>query len=71
MVNQKDLGLSWLHQTNKGCVTLWPCHLHFKNILRQKKKNYEKLEYFTIQKYINFQKNPLKESKILQDIITL
>jgi hypothetical protein len=24
---------------NKGCVTLWPCHLHQKRILRQK-KNY-------------------------------
>jgi len=24
---------------NKGCVTLWPCHLHFKSILK-KKKNY-------------------------------
>jgi hypothetical protein len=23
----------------RGCVTLWPCHLHLKNILRQK-KNY-------------------------------
>jgi hypothetical protein len=27
------------NNTNNGCVTLWPCHLHFKNILRQK-KNY-------------------------------
>jgi len=29
-----------------------------------------KLEYFTMQKY-NLQKNPLKETQILQDIITL
>jgi hypothetical protein len=29
-----------------------------------------KLKYFTIQKY-NLQNNPLKEAKILQDIITL
>jgi hypothetical protein len=29
-----------------------------------------KLQYFTMQKY-NLQKNPLKETKILQDIITL
>jgi hypothetical protein len=35
---------------NKGCVTLWPCHLHFKGILRQK-KNYENSKYFTMQKY--------------------
>ncbi len=29
-----------------------------------------KFKYFTMQSYI-FQKNPLKETKILQDIITL
>jgi hypothetical protein len=29
-----------------------------------------KLKYFTMQKY-NLEKNPLKETKILQDIITL
>jgi hypothetical protein len=29
-----------------------------------------KFKYFTMQKY-NLQKNPLKETKILQDIITL
>jgi hypothetical protein len=29
-----------------------------------------KLKYFTMQKY-NLQKNPLKETKILQDFITL
>jgi hypothetical protein len=29
-----------------------------------------KLQYFTMQKY-SLQKNPLKETKILQDIITL
>jgi hypothetical protein len=30
-----------------------------------------KLKYFTMQKYNFLQKNPLKETKILQDIITL
>jgi hypothetical protein len=30
----------------------------------------QKFQYFTMQKY-NFQKNPPKETKILQDIITL
>jgi hypothetical protein len=40
-----------------------------KSILRQKKKDYGKLKYFTMQKQ-NLQKNPLKETKILQDIIT-
>jgi hypothetical protein len=31
-------GLSnWQTSLNKGCVTLWPCHLDFKIPLRQKK----------------------------------
>jgi hypothetical protein len=34
------------------------------------KEELRKLKYFTMQKY-NVQKNPLKETKILQDIITL
>jgi hypothetical protein len=38
------------HSQTRGCVTLWPCHLHFKGILRQK-KNYENSKYFTMQKY--------------------
>ncbi len=54
---------------NKGCVTLWPCHLDFKSILRQK-KNYENSNISPC-KNIIFKKNPLKETKILQDIITL
>jgi hypothetical protein len=40
-----------------------------KSILRQKEE-LQKLKYFTMQKY-NLQKNHLKETKILQDIITL
>jgi hypothetical protein len=38
-----------------------------KSILRQK-KNYGNSKKFTMQKYV-LQKNPLKETKILQDII--
>jgi hypothetical protein len=34
------------------------------------KKELWKFKYFTMQKY-NLQKNPLKETKMLQDIITL
>jgi hypothetical protein len=26
--------------TNKGCVALWPCHLHFKKLISRQKKNY-------------------------------
>ncbi len=35
---------------NKGCVTLWPCHLHLKSILRQKKNYGISNIYFTMQK---------------------
>jgi hypothetical protein len=41
----------------------------FKSILRLKEELW-KFKYFTMQKY-NLQKNPLKETKMLQDIITL
>jgi hypothetical protein len=57
----------WLK--NKGCVTLWPCDLGFKKD-RKAKEELRKLKYFTMQKY-NLQNNPLKETKILQDIIIL
>ncbi len=42
---------------------------HIKTYLKAKEELWE-LKYFTMQKY-NLQKNPLKETKILQDIITL
>ncbi len=54
------------------------CHkvalpFRLKSILRQK-ENYrrimEKLKYFTMQKY-NLSKNPVQETKNLQDVITL
>jgi uncharacterized HAD superfamily protein len=55
---------------NKECVTPWPCHFDIKKYLKATKEELWKLKYFTMQKY-NLQKNPLKETKILQDIITL
>ncbi len=39
---------------NKGCVTLWPCHLHIKRYLTAKEELW-KLKYFTMQK-CNLQK---------------
>jgi hypothetical protein len=39
-----------------------------KSILRQKEEELWKLKYFTMQKYQVFKINPLKETKILQDI---
>jgi hypothetical protein len=35
---------------NKGCVTPWPCHLHFKKHLKAKEEELWKLKYFTMQK---------------------
>ncbi len=43
--------------------------IYSKKYLKAKEELW-KLKYFTMQKY-NLQKNPLKETKILQDIITL
>jgi hypothetical protein len=43
--------------------------MNVKTYLKAKEELW-KLKYFTMQKYY-LQKNPLKESKILQDIITL
>jgi hypothetical protein len=34
---------------NKGCDTLWPCHLHKKDL--QAKEELWKVKYFTMQKY--------------------
>ncbi len=53
---------------NKGCVTPWPCH-SLTSLLRQK-KNYGNSNIISPCKNIpNLQSNPLKETKILQDII--
>jgi hypothetical protein len=54
---------------NKGCVTLCGLAIYTLKYLKAKEELW-KLKYFTMQKY-NLQKNPLKETKILQDIITL
>ncbi len=59
-------------KANKGCVTLYGLAIYIKKLSNLKAKEEElwKLKYFTMQKYINLQrKNPLKETKILQDII--
>ncbi len=58
-------------EKTRGCVN-YTAALPFtlKSILRQTKDELWKIKYFTMQK-CNFQKNPLKETKILPDIITL
>jgi hypothetical protein len=57
------------HNTNKQGVVALP--LTLKTILRQK-KDYGNSNISPCKKYITLQKkNPLKETKTLQDIITL
>jgi hypothetical protein len=43
--------------------------MYIKKFLKAKEELW-KLKYFTMQKY-NLPKNPLKETKILQDIVTI
>jgi hypothetical protein len=47
----------------------WSCHIYIKKYLNANKE-LRKFKYFTMQKY-NLQKNPLKQTKIFQDIIAL
>jgi hypothetical protein len=54
---------------NKGLCHTVALPFTLKSIARQKEELW-KLKYFTMQK-CNLQKNPVKETKILQDIITL
>jgi hypothetical protein len=58
--------------SNKGCVThtVWPLPFTLKSILRRQKKN-DGNSNVSPCKNIIFEKNPLNETKILQDIITL
>ncbi len=42
--------------TQQSTITLWPCHLQLKSILRQKKKNYGNSNISPGKKY-NLQKN--------------
>jgi hypothetical protein len=45
---------------------------HTKSLKAKKKEKLWKLKYFTMQKYVHLQNNPLnKETKVLQDIIII
>jgi hypothetical protein len=50
------------------CHTDCGLAIYIKKYLKAKEEELWKLKYFTMQKYF-LQKNPLKETKILQDII--
>jgi hypothetical protein len=52
------------------CHTVCGLAIYIKKYLKEKEELW-KFEYFTMQKYIIFKKNPLKETKIFQDIIIL
>jgi hypothetical protein len=60
----KCVGVLW--RTNKD-VSHCTLAIYIKKYLNAKEELW-KLKYFILQKY-NLQKNPLKETKILQDII--
>jgi hypothetical protein len=61
------------HPIQKGCVSHYGLAIYMKknkNLKAKKKKKIWKLEYFTMKIMQSF-KNPLKQTKILQDIIIL
>ncbi len=57
------------YNIDKGCVSHCGLAIYIYKYLNAKEVLW-KFKYFTMQKY-NLEKNPLKETKILQDIITL
>jgi hypothetical protein len=58
-----------VHNKKQGGVSNCGLAIYIKKYHKVKQELW-KLKYFTMQKY-NLQKNPLKETKILQDITTL
>jgi hypothetical protein len=63
--------LQWEHETTKQTRDVSHCGLAICNKkYLNAKEELVKLKYFIMQKF-KFSKNPLKETKILQDIITL
>jgi hypothetical protein len=51
---------------------MWPCHLiYLKSILKGKRRRVMETQIISPYKNIKFPKNPLKEAKIIQDIILL
>jgi hypothetical protein len=56
--------------TRGVCVSQCDLAIYIKKYLKAKEE-LQKFKYFIIQKHNLSKKNPLKETKILQDIITL
>jgi hypothetical protein len=62
---------TWEHIKQWVCQSTGGLAIYIKKYLKAKEEELWKLKYFTMQKYINLQNNPLKETKILQDITIL
>jgi hypothetical protein len=62
---------TWEHIKQWVCQSPGGLAIYIKKYLKAKEEELWKLKYFTMQKYINLQNNPLKETKILQDITIL
>jgi hypothetical protein len=58
------------HHLTRGASHRGLVVIHIKKYLKAKEE-LQKLKYFTMPKYNNLQKNPMKETQILQYIITL
>jgi hypothetical protein len=63
------IGTSKEERKTRG-VSHYGLAIYIKKYLKAKEEELWKFKYFTMKKY-NIKKNPLKEIKILQDIITL
>jgi len=63
----EKFGPIYSHPLKKGCVTHYGLAIYIKKYLKAKEELCE-LKYFIMLKYKS-SKNPLKETKILQDII--
>jgi len=66
---ETELSIPSVTTGNKRGVSHCVLAIYIKKYLKAKEELW-KLKYFTMQKY-NLRENPLKETKILQDIITL
>jgi hypothetical protein len=62
--------MTYEFNNNKGCVTPYSLAISIKKYFKAKEEELWKFKYnCTTQKYNLFQKNPLKETKILQAFI--
>jgi hypothetical protein len=71
VIMSPKIHISWgIFHDEQECVPHCGLAIYIKRYLKAKEE-LRKLKYFTMQKYIYSSKNPLKETKIFQDILTL